>query len=48
MNIKLLLCKFGFHNWSKVQSIHNFSSNVIDYKKFCRRCGIQKTWTEPI
>jgi hypothetical protein len=43
-----ILCKLGLHKWSGVQSHHDFSSNVIDYQKFCKRCGKVKKWNTPV
>ena len=41
-----LLCQFGFHKWSKKAGYNNWSSNVIEYKKQCERCGKVKRWVE--
>ena len=43
-----ILCKLGFHKWSGVQSHHDFSSNVVDYQKFCKRCGSVRKWNKPV
>jgi hypothetical protein len=42
-----LLCKLGLHKWGRPQGHHDFSSNVVDMKKRCLRCGIVKKWVEP-
>ncbi len=39
------LCIIGFHNWSHTRlTSHGFSSNVLDCKKKCLRCGKINTW----
>ncbi|MFA4886652.1 MAG: hypothetical protein WC595_00400 [Candidatus Nanoarchaeia archaeon] len=41
-----LLCSLGFHKWGKKAGFNNWSSNVIEYKKQCLRCGLVKRWVE--
>ena len=41
-----LLCQIGIHKWSKQKSYNIFSSNVIDFKKYCLRCKKVKKWTK--
>ena len=43
---KGLLCKLGFHDWSRHRAIYKSGSNVKDLAKHCRRCGKQKRWIE--
>ena len=41
-----ILCKLGFHKWSGTKSHHIFESNVIEYEKFCKRCGKIERWNK--
>ena len=43
-----LLCKLGFHKWSKAYVKFHFESNVKDYEIHCLRCGKVKRWNEPV
>ena len=40
-----LLCKVGFHRWTKPRLFSNFSSGVKDYSKHCKLCGNKKRWS---
>ena len=44
---KSLLCMLRFHKWSKPKSFNIFSSNVIDYSKYCLKCNKKKVWNKP-
>lgn len=46
MALKKLLCKLGFHKWSKSRSVYHAGSNVKDCEAYCERCGKKKTWIE--
>ncbi|MBR9690754.1 hypothetical protein GOV08_03660 [Candidatus Woesearchaeota archaeon] len=40
-------CKIGFHKWGKsFYSDYGATSNVLNYKKKCDRCGKVKTWVQ--
>jgi hypothetical protein len=40
-----LLCKLGFHRWGKsISTSWAFRSNVLDWKKTCKKCGKIKKW----
>ena len=41
-----ILCRLGMHKWGKVNSQHQFGSNVIDYQQKCLRCGKVKRWNK--
>jgi hypothetical protein len=38
-----MLCRLSSHRWKKVSSSSQFSSNVIEYRYRCERCGKEKT-----
>ena len=40
------LCKIGIHRWSKPKSFSIFSSNVIDYSRYCLKCKKTKRWNK--
>ncbi|MBN2367611.1 hypothetical protein JXC34_01225 [Candidatus Woesearchaeota archaeon] len=42
-----ILCLLGLHNYSKPHYTDHFSSNVLDYRQKCGRCGHIITWTQP-
>jgi len=44
---KSILCKFGFHKWGKAKGYSIFSSNVVDYSKYCLKCKKKKSWNKP-
>lgn len=44
--VKNLLCFFGFHKWSKTKSHNVWSSNIIDYQKYCLKCHNVKKWNK--
>jgi hypothetical protein len=48
MDWKRLLCKLGFHVWSKPRVTYLSGSNVKDFTKYCKRCGKQKRWVETV
>ncbi|MBI2498748.1 hypothetical protein HYV88_00730 [Candidatus Woesearchaeota archaeon] len=33
-----ILCKLGFHKWSKEKFWTSATSNIRDYQKYCLRC----------
>jgi len=41
-----LLCRIGLHDWGKPHGLDQFSSNVVDWKKKCRRCNAVRRWVE--
>lgn len=41
-----LLCSIGIHKWGKKFGHDQISSNVIDWKKRCLRCGFTKKWVK--
>jgi hypothetical protein len=34
-----ILCRLGFHKWSKEKIYFHFESNVKEYEKYCLNCG---------
>jgi hypothetical protein len=50
MNLKKMfgkiLCKAGIHDWGKKFGYDQHSSNVIEWKQRCTRCGTLKQWVE--
>jgi hypothetical protein len=47
VNFGLLLCRIGLHKWGKAHGFSQVSSNVVEMKQRCRRCGKVKRWIEP-
>ena len=47
MKRKSILCKLGFHKWGRARFFSQVSSNVRDYRKRCKRCGLTKSWVKP-
>ncbi|MBP1928446.1 hypothetical protein J2741_000993 [Methanolinea mesophila] len=41
------LCRLGSHRWKKISSSSQFSSNVIEYRYRCDRCGAEKKEVRP-
>jgi len=39
-----ILCSVGIHEWGKKFGYDQHSSNVIEWKKRCQRCGKLKKW----
>jgi len=39
-----ILCFIGIHDWGKKFGYDQHSSNIIDWKKRCQRCGKLKRW----
>jgi len=45
-HIGKFLCWIGIHKWGKKFGYDQHSSNIIDWKKRCERCGKLKKWVE--
>jgi len=41
-----ILCFIGLHAWGKKRGYNQYSSNVIEWKQTCSRCGKIKRWIE--
>jgi hypothetical protein len=46
MEKKSILCIIGFHKWGKKHGHNQYSSNVIEWKQVCSRCGAIHRWIE--
>jgi hypothetical protein len=45
---KRILCKMGFHDWSRRRVFYIGGSNVREWERHCRRCGKREKDYEPI
>ncbi len=43
-----VLCRLGFHRWSRERVYFRFDSHVKEYEKVCLRCGKVKRWFVPV
>jgi hypothetical protein len=40
------LCFFFGHKWDRSVYFDEFSSNVLDYRRNCKRCGLRENWVQ--
>ena len=45
--VRKLLCKIGIHKWSRKTYIdYGPTSNVKNWKRYCKSCGKRQSWVQ--